>query len=70
MKGFNMKCNINYNLVTEFPLIAKTWNYEKNIGLSPFDYAPKSNKKVWWKCDFNPNHEWEARISNRTIKHE
>ena len=65
-----MKCDINYNLVTEFPIIAKTWNYEKNIGLSPFDYAPKSNKKVWWKCDFNPNHEWEARISNRTIKHE
>ena len=49
------KCSIKYNLVTEFPMYAREWNYEKNIGLSPYDFAPKSAKKVYWKCNFNPN---------------
>lgn len=65
-----MKVNNNYNLVTEDPLVARDWNYEKNGTLSPFEVAPKSNRKVWWKCSFNSQHEWQARISNRTIKHD
>jgi very-short-patch-repair endonuclease len=29
------------------------------------DFKPQSNKKVWWKCSKNPDHEWEASLCNR-----
>ncbi len=32
------------------PALAKEWHPTKNGDLTPFDFAAKSNKKVWWKC--------------------
>jgi len=64
-----MKVTTDHNLVKNFPTIARQWNYEKNGNLSPLTIAPKSQEKVWWKCDFNPNHEWREIISNRTVKY-
>ena len=51
------------DLQTVNPTLAQEWNYEKNIGLSPMDVTPNSNKKVWWKC--SKGHEWQATINNR-----
>ena len=45
------------------PALAKEWNYEKNMGLTPVDVKPNSDKKVWWKC--SRGHEWQTRISHR-----
>lgn len=56
-----------YNLLTEFPYIAKHWNYIKNGSLTPLLVSPKSPKKVWWTCEYNSNHIWQDRIGNRTI---
>ena len=57
-----------YNLLTEFPEVAKEWNYEKNYPLIPEMFYPKSGKKVWWKC--KNNHEWVSKIDSRTrIQH-
>lgn len=56
-----------YNLVTEFPNIAKQWNYIKNKDMIPLNVSPKSQKKVWWICEYNPNHIWQDRIANRTV---
>ena len=53
-------------LATVNPELAKEWNYEKNINLTPNDVTISSGKKVWWKCLKNSKHEWESRISNRT----
>lgn len=50
-------------LETIFPEIANDWNYTRNK-LSPKEYLPHSNKKVWWIC--KEGHEWEASINNRT----
>ena len=50
-------------LETNYPLIAKEWNYKKNEGLSPKDVTKKSAKNVWWICV--NGHEWQAKISNR-----
>ena len=52
------------DLKTVNPILAQEWNYERNIGLSPEDFLPKSNKKVWWKCALG--HEWQAAISHRS----
>lgn len=60
------KIVIGYNdLVSQYPNIAKEWNYDKNEK-GPEFYAPKSNKKVWWVC--SEGHEFEQRICDRTAK--
>lgn len=58
-----------YNLLTEHPEIARQWDYEKNGNINPMDIFPKSNLFFYWKCDFNPNHVWKERVSNRTVLH-
>lgn len=50
------------DLPTVYPNILKEWNYEKNEN-DPSTYMARSNKKVWWKCEYG--HEWEASIVNR-----
>ena len=51
------------DLCTTHPLLAKEWNYEKNINLLPENYMGGSHKKVWWKC--SKGHEWMAEIKSR-----
>lgn len=55
------------NLKALFPHIATQWDNERNKQL-PEEFLPKSNKKIWWKCNNNicGCHIWEASISNRT----
>ena len=60
LTGFNDLNTVNPNL-------AKEWNYEKNIGLTPMDVMPNSGKKVWWKC--NKGHEWHTTIDSRNKGH-
>ena len=54
------------NLEKKFPNIAKEWNFVKNKKLLPNMFAPSSNVKIWWKCI--KGHEWQTRISERTLK--
>ena len=60
LKGYN-------DLATVHPEIAAEWDYDKNGSLSPFDVAPASNKKIWWKC--KNGHTWQATILNRHQGH-
>ena len=53
------------DLQTLSPIIASEWNYEKNKEYTPYSISNKSNKIVWWKCNYC-NHEWKAKISSRT----
>lgn len=52
------------DLATLYPEIAKQWNHEKNGTLKPNQVFPKSNKKVWWKCE--NGHIWLASPNSRT----
>jgi hypothetical protein len=54
------------NLAVKFPEIAAQWHPERNGKDKPEDYKPLSNRKVWWRCSVNPNHEWQAQIASRT----
>ncbi len=57
---------IGYNdLATQFPKVAKEWNYEKNKAITPTMVTSGSNRKVWWKCKVCKG-EYEAIIVNRT----
>ncbi len=60
----NRKIFVGFNdLATEYPEIAREWNYDKNK-ITPQEVVAKSNKKVWWICKFG--HEYMAQISTRT----
>lgn len=56
LKGFN-------DLASLFPEIAAEWS-EKNYPLAPDMVTAKSNKQIIWRC--RNNHEWKAKISDRT----
>lgn len=47
------------------PTLCKQWDYDKNAK-SPSEYAPKSGKKVWWRCSKGEDHRWLAVIHSRT----
>ncbi len=59
------KLSNNYNLQKLCSDLAKEWHPTKNDSLTPEDVTPNSNKKVWWICNINKSHEWDALISNR-----
>lgn len=56
------KSTAQFNLATEHPNIAREW-HERNKQ-PPSYYMPKSNDKVWWRCE--KGHEWNANIDSRT----
>lgn len=60
------RVSATYNLAKKYPEIAVEWDYVLNKGQKPEDFPPHSNKKVWWKCMYNPAHKWQTKISNRT----
>ncbi len=58
LAGFN-------DLATNYPEIAKEWNYKKNKNKTPDNVCAKGKKKVWWICS-KCGYEWLATIDNRT----
>ncbi len=53
------------DLETKYPNIAKEWDYNKNIDLTPQNIHCGSSKKVWWKCSICGK-SWESSVKNRT----
>ena len=49
-----------------YPVLAKQWHPTKNGKLTPSDFRPGSNKKVWWQCIKYPEHVWKTSINDRT----
>lgn len=55
------------NFTTEYPELLKEWDWEKNKNIQPEKLSPRTNKKVWWRCE--KGHSWRATIVNRTRKY-
>lgn len=53
------------NLATEYPEIAKDWDYENNGELTPLTVTPFSHHKVNWRCHIC-GHKWNTMITSRT----
>ena len=47
------------------PELLKYWHPTRNKK-TPYEYTSKSEKNVWWVCEHNPNHEWEAFVATIT----
>ena len=54
--GFN-------DLATQYPELARQWDYTKNIPVLPADVTTGSHRLVWWKCE--KGHSWRASIHSR-----
>lgn len=54
--GFN-------DLATQYPELARQWDYTKNIPVLPADVTTGSHRLVWWKCE--KGHSWRASIRSR-----
>jgi len=52
-------------LATLNPELAKEWHPTKNGEQTPHDVTPNSQKKVWWKCSKEDDHEWDAIVADR-----
>jgi hypothetical protein len=57
--------SVTNSLASLYPDAATEWHPTKNEGLKPEDVRAGSGKKVWWKCDKGPDHEWEAAVNSR-----
>ena len=53
-------------LSIQYPDVAREWHSIKNGGLTPDDIHYSSNKKFWWLCTQDPDHEWEDSPNHRT----
>ena len=47
-----------------YPKIFKDIDLNKNVNIDLNNLAPKSHKKIWWKCQ--KNHGWYTSIASRT----
>ncbi len=54
------------NLASKYPDVAEQWHPTKNGDLLPNQVSYASGKRVWWKCDAGPDHEWITTVASRT----
>lgn len=59
LTGFN-------DLTTTHPMVASRWHPSKNGTLFPENVNFGSGKKVWWRCQEDPRHEYQSRIYDQT----
>lgn len=48
-----------------FPKLAREWHPTKNGELTPEDVSRGSAKRVWWLCQDDPSHVWDATVVSR-----
>ena len=53
------------SFIKSYPHLLEEWDYEKNNGLKPDYFLPKSDKKVWWICS-KCKSNYESTVHNRT----
>jgi len=61
-----MVATASTSLAIVSPELAAEWHPTKNVDLTPNCVLPNSGKRVWWQCQFDPTHVWDAIIGNRS----
>ena len=54
-------------LATRYPKYVKLWSSKNK--LTPYDVAPMSHTKTWWKCENNLHEDYYSNIHNVTRGH-
>lgn len=58
----NHKIHLKDSLATLFPQAIEIWS-DKNKK-SPYEYSPKSNQEVYWKCQKEKHNDYKRNINN------
>lgn len=53
------------NSIASHRELAAEWHPTGNAGLRPDQVVAGGQRKYWWRCWVNPEHEWQASASNR-----
>ncbi len=61
-----LKLKASRHTVAGYPHLVEQWHPTKNGDLFPFQVSYGSTKRIWWRCDKGPDHEWQASVGNRT----
>jgi hypothetical protein len=56
---------VTNSLATLAPEVAAQWHLSKIGDIMPADVVSRSGTKYWWRRDTGPDHEWEARPTDR-----
>ena len=54
-------------LSIQFPDVAREWHPSKNGDTTPEAVHYSSNKKYWWLCAQDSDHQWDATPNGRTV---
>ena len=54
------------SLASRVPSAVRFWHAKKNAPLTPWQVAPHTGRKVWWRCPKGPDHEWEALVQTQS----
>jgi hypothetical protein len=52
-----------YTFAQKYPHLVKFWHPTLNGKLTPEGISQKANHKVWWQCEKNSKHVWDATIA-------
>ena len=58
------------SIVYTHPEIAKDFHPTKNGKVKLTELSAGSGKKIWWVCEINSSHVWQATVANRTKQHQ
>src|SRR5262245_34699807 len=47
------------------PRLVAQWHRSRNVGVYPYEVSRGSTRRIWWRCDRGPDHEWSAAASSR-----
>jgi len=61
-----LRASVTNSLVSLYPEIAAEVHPTRNPELKPDTLIAHSPRKIWWLCAPNPEHEWPARVQDRT----
>jgi hypothetical protein len=53
------------NSLARFPDLIAEWHPTRNGDLTPGQVIAGTNKRLWWLCPNNADHEWQANGANR-----
>lgn len=59
------KCTRDESFGELHPDLVKEVHPSKNENLKIFEISPKSNMKIWWRCNKDEAHEWQTKIGHR-----
>lgn len=51
-----------------WPVVSAQWHPTQNGTLTSNDVVAGSTRRVWWQCEQDPEHVWEAPVFRRTVQ--